>query len=130
MDYFDIDRKIFIQIYLVFVLCWMNRKFVPFLKIVTFFIGLLIHKCNALISDCPSNDPKWDSNDNLLSWNYTIMLWKTTVKKYLVLIFFVFYEILLPMQSSTLSLNTTGNNAMKALSKAFVSQKNHYFDVK
>ena len=36
------------------------------LKAVFFFIELVAYECiyNALMSDCPSKDQKWDSNDN------------------------------------------------------------------
>ena len=53
-----------------------GSEFVLFLQVVFFFIELVIYKliCNALICNCPSNDVKRDSKDNLLSWNYTIVL--------------------------------------------------------
>ena len=56
----------------------MAPEFISFLQAIFFFIELVIYKhiCNALIRDCPSNDKKWDSKDNLLSWNDTIVSWK------------------------------------------------------
>ena len=49
------------------------------------------------MSDCPSNNQKWDSNKELLIIDNVIkMLSKMTVKKYSVLISFAFHEILFP----------------------------------
>ena len=54
----------------------MAPEFVSVFQAVFSFIELVIYKsiCNALTSDCPFNHQKWDSRDNLLSWNYTIVL--------------------------------------------------------
>ena len=43
-------------------------EFVSFLQAAFSFIELVIYKriCNALISDCPSNDQKCDNKDNLV----------------------------------------------------------------
>ena len=43
-------------------------EFVSFLQAAFFFIELVIYKriCNALISDCPSNNQKCDNKDNLV----------------------------------------------------------------
>ena len=53
-------------------------EFVSFLQAVFFFIELVIYKriCNALISDCPSNDQKCDNKDNLVLLNYPVVLRK------------------------------------------------------
>ena len=86
------------------------------IKTVFFFIELVIYKCisNAVISECLSNDKKWDNNNNLLSWSYTMILWKTMVKKNWILISFAFYQICLSIQSSRTLLNTTDNSPKKA----------------
>ena len=43
-------------------------EFVSFLQAAFSFIELVIYKriCNALISDCPSNNQKCDNKDNLV----------------------------------------------------------------
>ena len=43
----------------------MALEFFSFLQVVFFFIELVIYKCicNAMISDCPSNDQIGDSKD-------------------------------------------------------------------
>ena len=53
------------------------------LQVVFSFIESVIYKhiCNALISDCPSNDKKLDSKDNLISWNYTTVFWSGSKKR-------------------------------------------------
>lgn len=63
--------------YLVFM--WVaSSEFVSFLQAVFVFIELAIYKhiWNVVISNYLSNDQNWDSEDNLLSWNHTIALWK------------------------------------------------------
>ena len=56
--------------------------------------------------------PWTDSEDNLISWNYTIMLWKRQCRnvEYLFLLSFVNSW---SMQDSTLLLNTTDNDIRK-----------------
>ena len=56
----------------------MALVFVSFLQAVFFFIELVIYKriCNALSSDYPSDDQKWNNKDNLLLWNCPIVLLK------------------------------------------------------
>ena len=56
----------------------MAPELFPFLQAVFFFMEFVIYKriCDVLVNDCLSNGEKWDSKDNLLSWNYAIVLWK------------------------------------------------------
>ena len=54
----------------------MAPELFPFLQAVFFFMEFVIYKriCDVLVNDCLSNGEKWDSKDNLLSWNYAIVL--------------------------------------------------------
>ena len=64
-----------------FKIVWVSFEFLSFLQAVFFFIELVVFKriCKTLVYNCTSNDQKWNSKDNLLSWNYTIVLSKTTL---------------------------------------------------
>ena len=55
-----------------------GSKFILQLQGVFFFIELDVYKCisSTLIRNCPSNEQKLDNKDNVLSQNYTMMLWK------------------------------------------------------
>ena len=93
----------------------MAPEFVSVLQADFFFIELVIYKriCAAIISGCPSNYEKWDSNDNALTWYYAIVLWKDN-EEILSIYFLCLLSGLMLMQDSTLLLNTTDNDVRKA----------------
>ena len=90
----------------------MAPDFVSFLQAAFFLIELAIYKgiCNALTSDCLSNDQKWDSKDN---YHGTIQCYENNDKEMLSIYLPCLLSILLSMQGSTLLLNTTDNNVRK-----------------
>ena len=93
----------------------MAPEFVSVLQADFFFIELVMYKriCAAIISGCPSNYEKWDSNDNSLTWYYGIVFWKGS-EEILSIYFLCLLSGLMLMQDSTLLLNTTDNDVRKA----------------